>query len=67
MNYNSESDRMYAASAPNRKAYHNAFRSELIELGIDGSVPCWQARINAGLPIPAANDNAPVKRKRKAA
>jgi hypothetical protein len=43
---------MYAASAPNRKAYHNAFRSELIELGIDGSVPYWTARQNAGLDVP---------------
>jgi hypothetical protein len=63
----SETDRAYAASAPNRKAYHDAFRSELIELGIDGSVPYWRARQNAGLPVPAANDNAPVRRRRKAA
>lgn len=35
--------------------------------GVNGEVPLKQARLNAGLPIPADNDNAPVKRKRKAA
>lgn len=57
---------MYEASAPSRKAYYDARRADLIAMGIDGSVPLAQARINAGLPVPAANDNAPV-RKRKAA
>ncbi|WP_157043505.1 hypothetical protein [Nitrobacter hamburgensis] len=67
MNHESESDRMYAASAPSRKTYYDARRAELIQLGIDASVPYWRARQNVGLPIPADNDNAPAKRKRKAA
>jgi hypothetical protein len=34
--------------------------------GVNGEVALRQARVNAGLPVPAANDNAP-RRKRKAA
>lgn len=35
--------------------------------GVNGEVALRQARINAGLSVPVANDNAPAKRKRKAA
>lgn len=40
---------------------------ELCAFGVNGEVPLHQARINAGLPVPHDNDNAPVRRKRKAA
>lgn len=36
---------------------------EMFGLGIDGSVPLRQARTNAGLSVPADNDNVPAKRK----
>ena len=40
---------------------------ELCAFGVNGEVPLRQARINAALPVPVANDNVPARRKRKAA
>ncbi|WP_041357866.1 hypothetical protein [Nitrobacter hamburgensis] len=40
---------------------------ELCRFGVNGEVPLKQARINAGLDVPAAaNDNEPVKRRKAA-
>lgn len=35
----------------------------LVAHGVNGEVPLRQARINAGLPTPVANDNKPANRR----
>lgn len=36
---------------------HGRDKALLVALGVDGDVPLMQARMNAGLPLEAANDN----------
>lgn len=48
-------------------AHPKSKREKLYEIlcahGLNGEVPLRQARVNAGLPVPVANDNRRVKRK----
>ena len=52
-------------------AHPKTTREKLYEIlfahGVNGEVPLRQARINAGLPVTADNDNKPVAKRKAAA